>query len=209
MTGLTRRSVLGAVGCLVGVDGATGVTAGQPTESESRTETDDGTTYAAQVSETVRLVDYELTRSGSGTPTPDSDSSGSTPTGTATFTLIVECDTPSLLTTTDGFAGLSSEGVTEVEQEQTTVPSGRSELRREVTTLRGQAAIGLSAPNGVVRISTGLPSTDDNDGVFDGQPGWGTVRLAGISAATGAIGAVGAEAYRRRNGGRSEVNRKA
>jgi len=208
MTGPTRRSVLSTLGGFAAAVGVTGVTSGQST-TETVTETDDGTTYAAQVSETVRLVDYELTRSGSGTPMPDSDSSGSTPTGTATFALIVECDTPSLLTTTDGFAGLSSEGVTEVEQEQTTVPSGRSELRREVTTLRGQAAIGLSAPNGVVRISTGLPSTDDNDGVFDGQPGWGTVRLAGISAATGAIGAVGTEAYRRRNGGRSEVNRKA
>jgi len=209
MTGPTRRSVLSTLGGLAAAGGVSGTAAGQSTEA---TKTDDGTTYAAQISPTVRLVDYQLTRSGSGTPTPDSANSGSTPTaqtGSATFALIVECDTPSLLTTTDGFAGLSSEGVTEVEQEQTTVPSGRSELRREATTLRGQAAIGLSAPNGVVRISTGLPSTDDNDGVFDGQPGWGTVRLAGLSAATGAIGAVGTEAYRRRNGGRSEVNRKA
>ena len=205
MTGPTRRSMLSTIGGFAAV-GVTGVTAGQSTET---TETDDETTYAAQVSPTVRLVDYQLARSGSGTPTPDSDSSGSTPTastGTATYRLTVECDTPSLLTTMDGFAGLASEGVTEVEQEQTTAPSGRSTLRRAVTTLRGQAALGLAAPNGVVRISTGLPSS--GGGSESGLPDSpGDLALLGLGGAAGLGTTVGWHKWdqRRQEGGVSYV----
>jgi len=161
---IPRRVLLTALGSLSALSGVTGVTSAQSTdgiEEEAQDAAEEATgatetateqeqeTALAQVSPTVTLVDFEL-----------SDPSGSTVTITATLDL----DTPSLISTSDLLGGVASQGVTQVEQQQTTLPSGRAEVSMEVGTFEDEyAAMGLAAAGGAVTISTGLPREGQQD----------------------------------------------
>jgi len=188
MTAPTRRSMLGSVGCLVGVGGVTGVTAAQSdgvTMTESETETE-GTTYAAQLSPTVRLVSAEIVDTSESSA---SSEPGETPESqrTATIKLTIEADTPSLVSTSDVFGAVSeagSNGIVQTEQTERTIPSGTSTVKVEVGGFKGVVGVGIGVPNGsptIVRRQ--LPSDGGDSGPWadtGSAAGW----AGGVSVTT-------------------------
>ncbi|WP_262174990.1 hypothetical protein [Haloarcula laminariae] len=128
--------------------------------TENGTETESGTTYAAQLSPTVRLVSAEIVTTSSETTDDGNDQR------TATIQLTLEADTPSLVTTSDVFGAVSSaggNGIVQAEQTERTIPSGTSTAEVSVGGFKGVVGVGIGVPNGtptIVRRS--LPSSGES-----------------------------------------------
>jgi hypothetical protein len=100
-------------------------------------------TYLAQLSPTARVLDYRIRE-------VDSE--------TARIAVDVETDVPTLFVLSDVLGGLSSEGVSMVQQERTTLPSGKGTLSMDVGLFDDElAGLGVATSGGAVTISTGLP----------------------------------------------------
>lgn len=112
--------------------------------------------------------------------------------------LEVEADAPQSVVLTDA-TGVMLGG--EIERQRLQV-NGRSTLRMPATEFDGQVAVTLDTG----RVLYAVP-LEEQTRWFDGDATWETAQLAGAGAATGVLLVTGLLAYRRRDGGRSDVRR--
>lgn len=123
-------------------------------------------------------------------------------TGTATVTLRVE--TATAVTLSDG--AVKGEG--EVPRKTEVLQPGTHTVALNVgPKVRGTVAVSIATQETLYFVPIKTP--DGENQMFEGKPGWGTVRTAGIGSGVGVLVALGGEAYRRRSGGRKEVRQRA
>jgi hypothetical protein len=123
-------------------------------------------------------------------------------TGTATVTLHVE--SPTAVTLADG--AVKGEG--EVPRKTEVLQPGTHTVALNVgPKVRGTVAVSIATEETLYFVPIETPDGDNQ--MFQGQPGWGTVRIAGVGSGLGVLVALAGEAYRRRSGGRKEVRQRA
>lgn len=180
-----RRTVLKGIasaGAVVAAAGTAGAQEGEstPTGTPSPTpaETPDGgdgdpETYLASISPTARVVDYRIAELD--TETDDK----------ARLTVAVESDEPQLFVLSDVFAGVASEGVTNVPQRRQVLPAGRGELSLDASVFDDSlAAVGVATTGGAVTVSTGLPrDAEDTVSLGHGIASGVTTGVTGVGLA--------------------------
>jgi len=186
---MNRRTILSALGGLLGIGAASGAASAQDdggaTATPTPTRSDDGGPVptprleaVAAVSPTVDIMDYRVKS------VDDNDDS-------AVVEVDLKCKTPTLVNLADPLAGIESSGVATIPVKETTVPKGLSSVEHRTTVYDDEAtALSLSTPGGAVGISTGLPK----DKAPEASIWLGT--SAGVTTAVGGTGLAAWRKYR-------------
>jgi hypothetical protein len=117
-------------------------------------ETDSGPTYLARVSDSLRVVSYDVAPSER---LRDENAEMSR------VTVTLEADSPVAITKTDAFAAFATRGVNQIPETTEAVAEGRTQVSMRATVVRGVVGMGISTDRGGVGISSGVPSDDGSD----------------------------------------------